>query len=378
MRVWQWYKRHGWLGGMVFIFALVAVTASAQDKPAVITADNISHLQSAIRLNFADLPEEVGQVDSGWFAVSADGETLAVMNRQNRVILWARRGGVLRVSQAGCPQADGSPLPGALVDGAFSPDGAWFAAVYLAGSNSYLHFVPVDSAQAETVWCDIPAVPLRAWADDQQQIWLELLPNDYTLPPSVQVYLLPAADLTGEMPVAALPSGPENDTESFARIGRIEPPLAITVTQAGLLKRWHLETGEVTATAQLDGLPGIGQVNYGGEDSGRYFVWVDSRSERLNLLDFATGGNREIVGLDGTSVPFLWLASSADAAIGVNVGTQSGVSAWELATGEMLDLGDYRLCRRPPDMVRLSQDGTTLVIGCDTGLDIWRISEGET
>lgn len=363
---------------MVFICALAAVTASAQDKPTVIKADNITHLQSVVHLNFADLPAEVGQVDSGWFAISADGETLAVMNRQNRVILWSRLDGVLRVSEVGCPQADGSAMPGALVDGAFSPDGAWFAAVYLAGSNSYLHFVPVDSAQAEIVWCEIPAAPLRIWFDDQRHIWLELLPNEYTLPPSVQGYPLPAADFTGEMPVGVLPSGPENDTESFARIGRIEPPLAVTVTQDGLLKRWHLETGEVTATARLDTLPGIGQVNYGGEDHGRYFVWVDNRSERLNLLDFATDENRPIVGLGGTSVPFLWLASSADVAISVNVGAQSGVSAWGLVTGEMLSLGDYRLCHRPPDMVRLSQDGTTLVIGCDTGLDIWRISEGET
>jgi len=27
-----------------------------------------------------------------------------------------------------------------------------------------------------------------------------------------------------------------------------------------------------------------------------------------------------------------------------------------------------------PDMIRMSHDMTTLVIGCDTGLDIWRIA----
>jgi hypothetical protein len=27
-----------------------------------------------------------------------------------------------------------------------------------------------------------------------------------------------------------------------------------------------------------------------------------------------------------------------------------------------------------PDMARLSVDGATLVIGCDTGIEIWRIT----
>jgi hypothetical protein len=55
------------------------------------------------------------------------------------------------------------------------------------------------------------------------------------------------------------------------------------------------------------------------------------------------------------------------------------VVAWDVKTGERTILGEYRECNRPqPDMTRLSEDGTTLVIGCDTGLDIWRIvPEGE-
>ncbi|MFW5691150.1 MAG: hypothetical protein ACOCXZ_01505 [Chloroflexota bacterium] len=51
--------------------------------------------------------------------------------------------------------------------------------------------------------------------------------------------------------------------------------------------------------------------------------------------------------------------------------------AWIVETGERIDLGTYRECSRQPDMVRLSTDGTTLVIGCDTGLDVWRVSQAE-
>jgi hypothetical protein len=138
-----------------------------------------------------------------------------------------------------------------------------------------------------------------------------------------------------------------------------------------LVKRWNLEMDAPTATVELGSLPGVGQVNA----SGRYFVWGDAESTHLFLLDFETGENRLIAPLDGTYIPFLLLGVNADVAIGVNVGLEPTIVAWDTMTGERYDLGEYRTCNRQPDMVRLSRDGTTLVIGCDTGLDIWRITE---
>jgi hypothetical protein len=153
------------------------------------------------------------------------------------------------------------------------------------------------------------------------------------------------------------------------RIGRIDPPLAITATKEALLKRWNLETGEVTASAQLEALPAAGQVNADGSS----FAWVDQKFESLHLLNFETGKDQVIAPLGGTYIPFLLLSAKSDVIIGVNVGLEPGVMAWDVATGERIDLGTYRSCNRQPDMVRLSKDGSTLVVGCDTGLDIWRV-----
>jgi hypothetical protein len=79
--------------------------------------------------------------------------------------------------------------------------------------------------------------------------------------------------------------------------------------------------------------------------------------------------------LGGVYLPFLALTPNADVIIAVNAGLQPIVTAWNTATGEKYDLGEYRQCNRQPDMVRLSQDGATLAIGCDTGVDIWRIPD---
>lgn len=166
-----------------------------------------------------------------------------------------------------------------------------------------------------------------------------------------------------------LDSGPENDPDAFFRIGRMRLPYAITATQDFFIKRWNLETDEVTATAQLDGLPGVGQIT----PDGRYFAWRDDDAKAIHLLDFDIGLDKVIAPLNGSYIPYLLLNSSASVIIGVNVDLKPVVVAWNVVTGERIELGEYRSCDRQPDMVRLSVDDTTLVIGCDAGMDIWRV-----
>ncbi len=356
------------VGLFTLIFLLLAAfPVYGQETPPVITADNIARLQPVERITFADLPAEAGRVESGWFAASADGQQIALLNRDNGIVLWDfAQGGYVATATTAC-----GDQPGAFVDGGFNRDGSYFVAAYLAGATGYVAFHPLDESQAAgRVVCDLPALPLRVWPGDTGQAWLEFFPNDPQLAPSVGL-LLPGA----EWDAALIPSGPENDADSFFRVGRIEPPLAVTATREGVVKRWNLETGDVTAEAQLGALPGIGQVNRGGDQAGRYFAWVDGSGTALHLLDFETGANRSLTVLNGKSVPFLWLTSGADIVIGVNVDSELGVTAWDTATGQVYDLGVYRSCSRPPDRVHLSYDGTTLVIGCDTGLDIWRVGE---
>jgi WD40 repeat protein len=180
---------------------------------------------------------------------------------------------------------------------------------------------------------------------------------------------LPGAD-EDDSEIIALPSGPENDAEAYVRIGRIPAPLAVTASLEGVVKLWDLETGEVTHEVQLDGVPVFGRVN---ETTATQMAWRDPISDGLYLLDFVSGENRQIAELGGAYVQALLLAPAGDIILGVDVDHRPVVVAWNTTNGEVTELGDYRECSRVPDLVRLSADGTTLVIGCDTGLDIWRV-----
>ncbi len=345
----------------------------AQDSTEVMNAENIERLESVSRIDYAALSGEVGRIELGWFALSADGERLVVRNRDNELLVLDARGQVL--DRYSVPGRDG--LPATVLDADFDATGDTLASVHLDGMGYDVAYRQINYQHLQYFRFETSDAPLRIWFDEQ--VWLEVSPNDpregryveRLLPGALDQYQ-PGATLSGDE-VSTILSGPENDPGAFLRIGRIKAPLAVTTSQEGALKRWNLEAGEVTATAQVDSLPGAGQLNA----SGRYFVWRDAESNDLYVLDFETGDNRLIAPLNGAYVPFLLLTPDADAAIGVNVGLEPVVAAWDTATGEQYDLGEYRTCGRQPDMVRLSQDGTTLVIGCDTGLDIWRIAGRE-
>ena len=90
---------------------------------------------------------------------------------------------------------------------------------------------------------------------------------------------------------------------------------------------------------------------------------------------FETGNNRVVADIGGAYAQYHLLTADASAILVVNLDFAPEVFAWDVETGERHDLGEYRECERIPDKVALSADGTALVIGCDTGLDIWRVSE---
>jgi len=353
---------------------LMIFPASAQETSPVINAANIRQLQSVQHINFADLPEEAGVVDKGWFALSPSGDRIIVGNRQNVLVTLNNFGQVLDVIAV---------VSGKLwlssVDVVFSSDGEIHASLQLEKDKYQVNWRWIGNYLGEQHIVDSADIPIRLWFDDiDTKLWLEILPGNPTkmayvtqiASSKMALYFSMGREISNSA-VVTLPSGPENDPESFLRIGRIDPPLAITATQDALLKRWNLETGEVTATAQIDSLPAAGQVNA----NGTHFAWVDQQFESLHLLNFETGEDQVIASLGGTYIPFLLLSAGADVIIGVNVGDQPNIVAWDVRTGERFDPGEYRACNRQPDMVRLSRDGSTLVIGCDTGLDIWRVRE---
>ena len=160
--------------------------------------------------------------------------------------------------------------------------------------------------------------------------------------------------------------------DAAARVGRVPPPLALTMDFEGHLYRWDMVDNTLTATVSVGELAMFGAIN----QAGTHYVWLNEDYNALHLVDFEALTDREVASLgDGFYISHLKLTQGSDVIIGVDPKDASGtVSAWLVETGERIDLGPYRQCNRvQPDLVKLSADGTTLVIGCDTGLDIWRV-----
>jgi len=87
-------------------------------------------------------------------------------------------------------------------------------------------------------------------------------------------------------------------------------------------------------------------------------------------------GRLEIVDVKETQQVRTVLAQASGKASIVGIGEAPDVAAWIVEDSQRVDLGTYwSACSRVPDMVRISADGRTLVIGCDAGLDVWRIAE---
>lgn len=358
--------------GIGFIGMLLSFRFSfAQSSSEALTAENINRFVSVGHIDFAYLPTEAGIVQSGWFALSRTGDRMTVKNSENELITLDFSGKI--IDQYMVPGSDG--LPTTIEDAAYNPAGDMLASIHLEGGAFYIAYRWLNANYMDYYRVDTQDVPIRVWSNEH--VWLEVSPYDSATPryvlqlnPRVMDRLRQNESLE-ESEMTRLPSGPENDPESYLRIGRLPPPVAVTITQSYLTKRWNLETGAVTASAQVDELPGAGQLSA----SGRYFAWRDGEAKALHLLDFETGEDKIVTELNGTYLPFLILNPTADVILSVDTGLEPVVTAWNSTTRGRYDLGEYRTCNRQPDIVRLSGDGTTLVIGCDTGLDLWRVSE---
>jgi WD40 repeat protein len=376
----MWFRKTIALLVILVLALAVPILSTAEDEnddvPLVITANNIASLQPVLRYDFDALPEGLA-IDSGWFALNPAGTWAALAWQGVGVVIinLDTSGDARPVSSY---RFDGdSGQPATLLDAGFSAAGTLLASLHADGTHYYVAVYDVTGERSLRVLrLSLPGEgdrPVRVWlAANSPHVWLEVLAADS------EHYVLraPLPQEDGEtldlMSALVLPSGPENDAESFVRIGRIPAPLAITSTPEGLVRLWNLETGEITAEVELDGVPVFGRVN---ETTGRQLAWRDPESESLQVLDFETGENRVVAPLGGQYVQAILLGAEADIILGVAIGDDPIVAAWSVETGAYLTLGDYRECSRVPDMVRLSADGTTLVIGCDGGIEVWRIPD---
>lgn len=251
-------------------------------------------------------------------------------------------------------------------DAAFSPDGSLLASLH-SDVEGYIAAAR-DMTTGEIVTLPFHEngdAPYAIWVEaSNEALWLEVLPLDPETAPYVVRLPLDGGDSESFASVASNPS-------AIVRIGRIPPPLAVTASVDGLVSLFDLERAELVASAQVDGVPQFGRINELGGNM--YLAWSDSSAESLHLLNFATGEDRVVAPLEGAYIQAVLLAPAGDVILGVNVDFEPIILAWLSETGERIDLGAYRECSRTPDMARLSTDGRTLAVGCDTGLEFWRV-----
>jgi WD40 repeat protein len=330
----------------------------------VLNADNVANFAPVMQIDFETLPDDLGAlIETGWFTLSPDGNQAALVGQDGSVIVVSIPEG----TATRYPLDVETETPATILDMTFA-EADLLVALYLDGITYKVAVLNFTDETTQTVLFPAEAdTPIRVWLDSSgTAVWLEVMPADPT-----QVYYVARLPLDSSAEMTTLPSGPQNDPEAFVRIGRIRAPLAVTSTPEGLVKLWNLQTGEITAEVQLENTPVFGRID---ETSGRYLAWRDPNSESLNRLDFEAGENQFVASLGGEYVQAILLSREADVILGVAIGDAPVVVAWDVASGERYDLGEYRACNRVPDMVALSQDGTTLVIGCDSGLDVWRVT----
>lgn len=382
---------------VVILLLLATLPISAHDEPTpVISADNVAQLQSVQHINFADFDAEF---DTGWFAVSSGvaydlrpfyGSSttyIAAVTTDQSIVIFDTNGNLLNL----CPPLLLQNETMRAVDLYFSSTLDTLLGLFSGAGRYQLAYLSLYNCMPIVITLDelwnlsASDVPVAGW----------LYVNDSGPSPSYDTYFEIQGDTdrvvsflsyaSGEL-VKGSPEGapfiferdylPAQDPEAVVRIGRIPLPYVVTSSETGIVKLWNIQTGEILY--EVDN--GTGQPSVFGNINAdaTHFVWRDNASETLYLLDFETGENREVAQLNGEYAQWFFLSNDASTILAVNLNFEPIVVAWDVETGEKTVLGEYRQCNRPqPDMARLSRDGTTLVIGCDTGLDVWRIVEDE-
>ena len=325
----------------------------AQGMAQVISAQNLSRLASARRIDYSDLDSEY---EVGWFAADKRASAFMILDQDMNVY---------QVSEAEVVHELG------LVEE--SPDEviAVLDAIYLGGmpvilyryeQNAYINQHQLDQAQEY----------LALFGDSgRDEIIVEAIDSDDKL-----VFLRYQMSSDGEMLTFDSRLGiPSQDGSAPAvRVSRTPFPYVMvsSLSDGSLTVYKYSDRNRSFAKDQyaLDDGPAVA-----GALNGNQFAWIDPRSERLNLLDLASGENRVIADLGGAYAQYMLLSRDASAIIMVNVDFTPHVYAWDTVSGQRYDLGPYRECQRIPDKVSLSADGASLIIGCDSGLDIWRIKQ---
>jgi hypothetical protein len=332
---------------------LIVLPVSAQETlTPVITANNIARLGSVAHIDF-----EGTTLTTGWFVMNHSG-TRFVSHSATEIYLWD-------VDASGLVSSPTiiETKPAVLTAAVFGPDETLYG--ILQGDESQIVMIEPKTIPLRILdkW-----IPLSLWADEEA-LWVEAFSDDLDAQEAVLRIPYDAQDA-----IAPLPYAPAEDLDAVVRIGRITPPYAVTSTEDGHVSVWDLASGE--RLYEVDSRSGEAVVFGAMNASASHLAWRDAASEALYWLDLKTGENQRLERLNGDYVQWFFLTPDADVILGIDKGFSQRVNAW-IVGGKTLDLGPYIACKRPqPDMALLSRDGTTLAIGCDSGIDVWRIGKG--
>ena len=344
------------LRALTCAFAFVCAALAAGQGYPPISAENLARLRPNARIDFANFP---GELQIGWFETNVDASEFLVFDRA---------GQLYRVSAAGIELSWTYVEPGSgqlfsLIDVAYIDDEP--QVLYRLDDSYTINEQPLGAGYEP--------VALSAYGGS---LYIEALDSDrqtifrrYDLGQTGGAW-----QFAGESPLPA--ADPQT---AVVRIGRIDFPIVLySSLQDSALSLYRYREALASATRQdysLQHGPAVfGAVNGA---AGSHFAFSDPYSARLNLLDLASGESRVVAEIGGAYAQFHLLTSDASAILIVNLDFRPEVFAWYTETGQRFDLGPYRSCGRIPDKVALSADGRALIIGCDTGLDIWRVSENE-
>ena len=337
----------------ILTLAFACAVAASQAYPPI-SAENLARLSSHSRIDFADIP---GELKIGWFEANAEASELLVFDRA---------GHLYRVSAAGVMDSWSFVEPGgdqlfSLIDAAYIDDEPH--ALYRLDDNYFINEQQLDA--------HYEPVALSAYGGS---LYIEAITASGH---AVFRQYSPAETDGGLQFAGETPLPPADPEQPAVRIGRIDFPLVLysSLEDSGL--RLYRYPDALTPATGRDFSLRHGPAVYGAVNgaAGSHFAWSDPASARLNLLDFATGESNVVAEIGGAYAQYYLLTADASAILIVNLDFRPEVFAWDTATGQRFDLGPYRSCGRIPDKVTLSADGRALIIGCDTGLDIWRVND---
>ena len=330
-----------WMRNILFVFGLVClltIAVSAQDRE-MISADNVGRWQSVQHIDYADFDADI---EIGWFAINESATEFIVFDNDNNLY---RVSDDAEIIDAWTYVDDRDEQLFAVIDGTFAYEE--FHILYTIDGKYWINDMPFVS----------DGIPL-ALNSDVESLYLEVQIDSELL-----VY-----QLDESLSIISQFSIPSDSEQPVMRVGRIHLPMIVQSSFDGLVDIFEFDS--LIGEFQVGESPAVfGHIN----SPKTHFAWVDPNTTYLNLLDLETGENRIITELNGAYAQYYLLSQDASLVIAINVDFTPNVIVWDTNTGERYDLGGYRDCERIPDKVELSADGTTLVIGCDTGLDLWRI-----